>query len=105
MIGGEQSYNPIYWVMSALQSRRNNDHLIFLLSGLNRVKVLATPLLQRILRVWRLVTAVSLAFGGGSSGQLVKYMRSSKLKFGFLSTYESRGFMRRTVLTVLRCHY
>lgn len=32
----------------------------------------------------------------GSSAQLVKYMRSSKLKFGFLSTYEWTIFIRRT---------
>ncbi|KAJ5356346.1 hypothetical protein N7517_010955 [Penicillium concentricum] len=32
----------------------------------------------------------------GSSAQLIKYMRSSKLRFGFLSTYEWTVFIRRT---------
>jgi len=95
MIGGDQSC-IIYRVMNALRSRRNNAHLVFLLSGLNRIKVLATPQLQRTRRVWRPVTVVSLTFGAASSGQLVKYMRSSKLKFGFMSTYESTVFIRRT---------
>ncbi|KAF7137044.1 hypothetical protein CNMCM5793_006895 [Aspergillus hiratsukae] len=39
MIGGDQSYIPIIRVMNALGSTRNNAHLVFLLNGLNKIKV------------------------------------------------------------------
>ncbi|KAH1913703.1 hypothetical protein KXW47_005080 [Aspergillus fumigatus] len=39
MIGGDQSYIPIVRIMNALGSKRNNAHLVFLLNGLNKIKV------------------------------------------------------------------
>jgi hypothetical protein len=39
MIGGDQSYIPSVRIMNALGSNRNNAHFVFLLNGLNKIKV------------------------------------------------------------------